>query len=120
MGFSSGMVFSVNAVEHGPNNFAAFQALANRTKMVPTGVTTKGNVAAAIGDSDSVDLDMNQLITNSYIIIGLLAGILIAMVVAGVASTRGCLKGRDSKPRYAVVTGKDTESFTTPSGRYSD
>ncbi|KAK1233142.1 hypothetical protein PQX77_003677 [Marasmius sp. AFHP31] len=120
-----GMVFSVNAVEDGPNNFAAFQAIANRTKTMPTmatgsGGTTKGNVAAAIDDSDLVDLDVKQLITNSYIVIGLLAGILITMVVVGVMSTRGALRGRDSKPRYTVVVGKDTESLTAPSMRYSD
>ncbi|KAJ8091037.1 hypothetical protein PM082_024644 [Marasmius tenuissimus] len=81
---------------------------------------TKTNVAAAVGDSDSVNLDVKTLITNSYIVIGLLAGILIALVAVAIVSSRGCLKGRDSKPKYSFVAGKESEAFTSPSGRYSD
>ncbi|KAL0569820.1 hypothetical protein V5O48_012138 [Marasmius crinis-equi] len=90
-----------------------------------SGAGAKGNVAAAaIGESDSVNLDVKQLIMNSYIVIGLLAGILVAMVVMGVLASKGCFKGRDSKPRYSFITGsnlKETEALTSPTrGRYSD
>ncbi len=66
---------------------------------------------------------MKELIRNSYIALGLLAGVLVGMIVFGVMMlARGCMKGRDSKPRYTVVAaGKsDVEAFTAPSGRYSD
>ncbi|KAL0573171.1 hypothetical protein V5O48_008781 [Marasmius crinis-equi] len=85
-----------------------------------SGAGAKGNVAAALGDSDSVNLDVKQLITNSYIVIGLLVAILVAMMVMGVLASRGCLRGKDSRTRYTVVTGKETEAFTAPNGRYSD
>ncbi|KAF9267167.1 hypothetical protein L218DRAFT_996051 [Marasmius fiardii PR-910] len=85
------------------------------------GSGTKSGSLAAIADGDSdVNLDVKQLIMNSYVMIGLLAGILIAMVGLIVVSSRGYLKGRDSKSRYTFVAGKDMESLTAPSGRYSD
>ncbi|KAJ8468899.1 hypothetical protein ONZ45_g17077 [Pleurotus djamor] len=69
-----------------------------------------------------VNIDLGELIRNSYIVIGLLAGLLISMIALGALMlSKGCLKGREAKPRYTVVAGKDTEGFTAhPSGRYSD
>ncbi|KAF9487733.1 hypothetical protein BDN71DRAFT_1513671 [Pleurotus eryngii] len=73
-------------------------------------------------DGGELDVDLKELIRNSYIALGLLAGVLVGMIVFGVMMlARGCMKGRDSKPRYTVVAGKnDVEAFTAPSGRYSD
>ncbi|KAF9487742.1 hypothetical protein BDN71DRAFT_599332 [Pleurotus eryngii] len=75
---------------------------------------------AGSGEGGDLDFDLKKLIRNSYIAIGLLAGVLLVLIVLGaMALARGCGKGRDSKPRYAAVSRKgDTDIFVAP--RYSD
>ncbi|ESK94187.1 hypothetical protein Moror_8387 [Moniliophthora roreri MCA 2997] len=70
----AGMVFSINAVESGPNNFANFQELAKRMNGSPT--SSGGNSAPSGGSSDNTN-DNNGAISSlshsSMSVVGLIS-----------------------------------------------
>ncbi|KAL0951956.1 hypothetical protein HGRIS_008607 [Hohenbuehelia grisea] len=91
----------------------------------PETLASSAKPKAHLSDTDLGDLsigDLKKLMANGYIVIGLLAGVLLALVaLAVILLSRGCLKGRAGrgKPKYSTVARGDIEVFDTQK-RYSD
>ncbi|KAF9003040.1 Cupredoxin [Cyathus striatus] len=76
---AAGMVFSINAVETGPNNFTAFQQLANRTGTNGTSASTSGSGSSPSSTSGNNNSGVAARV--SYGLAGGLVGIIMAMML---------------------------------------
>ncbi|KAL0951958.1 hypothetical protein HGRIS_008609 [Hohenbuehelia grisea] len=92
----------------------------------PSTFASSSKPKAHLADSDLDDLtldDLKKLMTNSYIVIGLLAAVLLALLALVVTLlSRSCMKGRSAvagKTKYSTVARGDLEGFDAPK-RYSD
>ncbi|KAH8831504.1 Cupredoxin [Flagelloscypha sp. PMI_526] len=76
----SGMVGSINAVESGPNNFAAFQALAKRINGTTSGAAGNGTGGGSGGGSSSSPNQAGASTTMSQV--GLLLGLALSLIAS--------------------------------------
>ncbi|KAK1225457.1 hypothetical protein PQX77_011606 [Marasmius sp. AFHP31] len=104
-----------------------FNFITSPFKTSSRATTAKSNIDLAAvggtrGSDTSTESAMKQVIVNSYIVIGLLGGILLALIVLAIMNARD--KGPRSPPRYSFITGsglKETQALTSPiKRRHSD
>ncbi|CAL1698938.1 unnamed protein product [Somion occarium] len=113
--------------------FAQGGSFSSGSSVCPTSIPgqSKGNVNAVSGalgdnDDDSSSPDLNTLLRNSYIIIGLLAAVLIGLIAVSMIMCIGRRGLRGKEAKYSKVTvpkafqGIDEEASMTHGKRYSD
>ncbi|KAG6847480.1 hypothetical protein H0H93_007858, partial [Arthromyces matolae] len=75
---AAGMVFSINAVESGPNNFAAFQALAEQSG---TSATSSSSASASSATTSSKPKNAAPALATSNLASGTVAALIAAVMV---------------------------------------
>ena len=83
----------------------------------------KDLAVGALGDNDSTSsADYNDLIRNSYIIIGLLALVILLLIGVVVATMMRKMapSGKNHKYKAIIPPVDEREVYSGPSGRYSD
>ncbi|KAJ7435563.1 RmlC-like cupin [Mycena latifolia] len=130
---TEGMVFSINAVESGPNNFAAFQQIARNSGSSSASASTSPTAAAAMDNSANKNLaaagsDSSSEGSNkpSPAIIALLAinGVLVVglIVLGGLyfRKRRAAARVNRSKQLYTSISASGDPIFVAPEKHYDD
>ncbi|KAJ7082915.1 RmlC-like cupin [Mycena belliarum] len=118
-----GMVFSINAVESGPNNFEAFQRLANNSGTYYSAPAVDKNLAAAGSGSNSESESSNK---PSPALIALLAinGVLVigVIVLGGLyfRKRRASERVNRHKQLYTSISVSGDPIFAAPEKPYDD